>query len=162
VALFGHSFGATVAYEVALRRTPVALFVSAQPAPHRMRPGTRHRGTDDELWAAMTAIGGVTDAPSRAPEFRELVVPPFRADLTAAETYGPRPPMPVPAPLHALAGDGDRQLGPDDVRQWRAVAGGGFRATVLSGGHFFVTERAAEVVGEVTSYFSQTGTAPST
>jgi pyochelin biosynthetic protein PchC len=162
VALFGHSFGATVAYEVAVRRTPIVLFVSAQPAPHRMRRGTRHLGTDDELWAAMTAIGGVAGAPAQSREFRELVVPPFRADLTAAETYGPRPPVPVPAPLHAFAGAGDRQLSPGEVRRWAAVAGAGFRRTVLAGGHFFVAERAAEVVGEVTSSFSHNGAAPST
>ena len=54
-ALFGHSMGAAVAYEAAVRlqaagRPPLRLFVSGHPAPHRERPvGVDYADTDTPL-----------------------------------------------------------------------------------------------------------------
>ncbi|MDU3291436.1 MAG: pyochelin biosynthesis editing thioesterase PchC, partial [Pseudomonas aeruginosa] len=51
LALFGHSLGAALAYETALRLENAGaplrhLFVSAHPAPHRQRGGALHRGDE--------------------------------------------------------------------------------------------------------------------
>jgi pyochelin biosynthetic protein PchC len=157
IALFGHSLGAAIAYEVALRlegdgaAALAGLFVSGQGAPSTMRPGSRHHDPDDKLWAVMLALGGIDVHHANNTEFRSLVLPAFRSDLRLVETYGPRPVAPVHAPLIVFRGDADPQVSPDAAAAWAQFAAGRFDLHVLPGGHFFVAAQAASVVGRITS-----------
>jgi pyochelin biosynthetic protein PchC len=57
-ALFGHSLGATVAFEVARRLPNIAqLFVSRRSRPHRQKPGPLHLATDGEIRAVLGRSG---------------------------------------------------------------------------------------------------------
>lgn len=60
---FGHSMGAVVAYEVALRLGPFGpsvLVVSGSCAPSRYRHGSVHTRDDDELVRHLAALGGTS------------------------------------------------------------------------------------------------------
>jgi pyochelin biosynthetic protein PchC len=50
-------------------------------------------------------------------------------------------------PLVALTGDADELVSPADAMEWRQHTAHGdvFQAKVFPGGHFFLTEHAAEV-----------------
>ncbi|HIE1878718.1 TPA: thioesterase II family protein [Pseudomonas aeruginosa] len=91
LALFGHSLGAALAYETALRLESAGaplrhLFVSAHPAPHRQRGGALHRGDEAALLEDVRRQGGASELLEDA-DLRALFLPILRADYQAIETY---------------------------------------------------------------------------
>lgn len=155
LALFGHSFGAAVAYEVARRveqrsRSRVAkLFVSGRDAPHRQRPTCRHLADDDRLWEELRRLGGTTEAVLDSPQLRSLVLPALRSDYRASATYQPRPGRPLACPIVALMGEQDPEVRYNGVRSWRELTLGGFELRSFPGGHFYLVPREAELLAEL-------------
>ncbi|QKV97765.1 thioesterase [Streptomyces sp. NA02950] len=152
LTLFGHSMGASVGYEVALRlesRHGIrldALVVSARKAPHQVTPKDTYRHGDRALLAEVHRIGGTESALLDDAELRELVLPALRADFKAVGTYGPRTPIPVSCPVVGLIGDRDPRVTVADLRAWAAVAPAGFDLTVLPGDHFYLVQQREAVL----------------
>lgn len=144
-ALFGHSLGASVAYEVAVRltaagRPPVHLFVSGRPAPHRGRTGAlarRHLATDERLWREVVTLGGTDPELADNPQVRDLAVPVLRADYRLAETYHRTAPVVLDCPVTALFGRDDADTRPHEIGAWAHVAAGRFELHDFPGGHFY-------------------------
>lgn len=151
---FGHSMGALVAYEVALRlgqRGPSVLIVSGCRAPARYRPGTAHLRDDDELVQHLRALGGTSAELLDDPEMRALVLSTVRADYTACADYRSRSGPPLKCPVLALAGDRDPLATVTDVRAWKSHTTGDFRMESFSGGHFFPHTCLAETADAIRS-----------
>ncbi|GGM70998.1 thioesterase II family protein [Dactylosporangium sucinum] len=152
LALFGHSLGATLAYEVALRLEaardePVAhLFASGRRAPSRYRDEDVHKRGDAALMAELRMLNGTETALLDDPETRAMVMPSIRSDYKAIETYRHRPGGRLKAPVTAITGDDDPKTSLDEARDWAAHTTGPFRLEVLPGGHFFLIPRAAQVL----------------
>src|ERR1035441_1955642 len=96
--LFGHSMGATLAFEVALGLardgvTPQGLFVSGRRAPSRFRDERVHLYTDAEFLADLKRLSG-TDPQMFDDDVLGMILPALRSDYRAAESYryqpGPR------------------------------------------------------------------------
>lgn len=115
LALFGHSMGATVAFEVARRlerndQNPVRLFVSGRIAPDARHGGRLHEGTNADLIAELERLANDPESVSMLrgdQELAELVLPPLRSDYRAVETYVFEPGTPLRCPVSALLGDAD-------------------------------------------------------
>ena len=154
-ALFGHSMGAAVAYEVAYRlehrygRPPVRLFLSGRPAPRHHRTGDKHLGPDEVLWRELGRLGGTTDAVLAHPELRATLMPVLRADYRLIETYRPTTGLPLRVPVTALAGDADPEAQVPDVADWIHYTRGAFELHVFPGNHFFLVPRQGEVLDRV-------------
>ena len=152
LALFGHSMGASLAYEVAVRLEnahgvrPKALVVSSREAPHRIGVKPGHPHGDDALIREVRRLGGVDAEVLNDPDLMELVLPAIRADFHIVETYGPRIPTVVNCPVVGYVGRDDPDVGEDDMLAWSEIAAGGFDLRVLPGDHFYlVPERDALV-----------------
>ncbi|KJS54215.1 thioesterase II family protein [Streptomyces rubellomurinus] len=144
VALFGHSMGASLAYEVALRLENLhgvrlsGLYVSSRMAPHRVQPKEAYLGGDPAIVEEVRRLGG-TDADLLAdPDLYDLVMPAIRADFRIVGTYHPRPAHPVHCPVAAYTGDRDPGIRPEDMRAWADVTTEGFELSVLPGDHFYL------------------------
>ncbi|WUS99992.1 alpha/beta fold hydrolase [Streptomyces sp. NBC_00708] len=154
LALFGHSMGASLAYEIALRLearygvVPAALMVSCRKAPHLLTPRTAAL-SDDGLIDEVRRLGGTDSALLAEPELRELILPAIRADFSAVARYAARPGVPVGCPVTGYVGDSDPDVGPEAVRAWRRVAPRGFDLKVLAGGHFYLVDRRAELLADI-------------
>lgn len=151
-AIFGHSMGASIAYEVAYRlefrhgTPPRRLFVSGRPAPKHHRPGTKHLGSDDFLWEEMRRLGGTGDAALSHPELRAVLMPTLRADYRLIETYQPTLGPPVSTPITAFTGDRDPEAGVAEVADWEHATTGPFEIRIFSGEHFYLVPEAAGVL----------------
>jgi surfactin synthase thioesterase subunit len=147
--LFGHSMGALVGYEVAvrLRRQIGRLFVSGH-APPSSAPRTGPLGDlgDEDLVDHLRHLGGTDEILLRQPWLMELFLPGLRHDLSLARSHLHRPVRRLVCPITALVGASDPLVGPDDLYAWSALTDGPLRLAVVPGGHFYFTQQAAELL----------------
>ncbi len=151
-ALFGHSFGGMLAYEVARRaeqegiRRPLAVFVSGTRAPHV--PHRRFVADADErvLTDWLSGCGGLPAELFEFPDFLREILQVVRTDLRLAESYAVVDPVPLTAPLHAFAGADDVVTPPGELAAWQRCGGSGFTVTTLPGNHDFPYTAAAELI----------------
>jgi pyochelin biosynthetic protein PchC len=154
-ALFGHSMGAAVAYEVAYRlehrygTPPQRLFLSGRPAPKHHRTGIKHQGSDDLLWDELRRLGGTTDAVLEHPELRATLMPALRGDYRLIETYRPTVGLPLTVPLTALTGDHDPEAPIHEVADWQRYTTGPFDLQVMPGDHFYLVSQQDAVLARV-------------
>ncbi|MEU9609707.1 alpha/beta fold hydrolase [Streptomyces sp. NPDC048057] len=150
-AFFGHSMGASLAYEVAARLEqtsgggPSALFVSGRRAPSRRRPESRFLSDDRALIDNVRSLGGTESDFLEDPEIVDMILPALRGDYNALAEYQDTPGTPVTCPVVALVGDEDAEASIEDMRAWQHHTTGSFRLRVFSGGHFFVIDRLSGV-----------------
>jgi medium-chain acyl-[acyl-carrier-protein] hydrolase len=152
IALFGHSFGAVVAYELACRlaamgRGPSGLVVSGQPAPNRVRAQGLSELPDEELVEAVRGLGGTPEEVLLHPELMEMMLPVIRADMAAYDSWRPQAdePAALACPVVAYRGLQDPRTPEGSMAGWARVTTGAFRERVFDGDHFFVTARSTEV-----------------
>ena len=143
-ALFGHSMGALVAFEVAreLRRQglPPArmLFASAKRAPHLgPDPVPMGRLPDDALLGRLHEEYGL-DLSDEMKPLIELMLPTIRADICAVDDYDYAPDEPFRFPIVALGGDSDALVRLDELQAWSIHTESSFRTHLFPGNHFFI------------------------
>lgn len=156
-ALFGHSLGALVAFEVLrhVRRTtglePVRFFPSAHRGPdlplrHPKIAGLSDRAFVEEVNARH---GGIPPEVADNQELMDLMVPSLKADYRLFEEYQHVPERPLACPISAFGGTQDPYLSEADLRAWRGLTTGPFVLRMIEGGHFFVNDRRSSVVATV-------------
>jgi surfactin synthase thioesterase subunit len=152
VAVFGHSLGAVLAFELARaieERTEVVVshvFVSGSPAPALGRPTRSDHLDDDEFLARVEELAGYRHPAFDVAEFRELLLPTLRADVAMHESYVPVAPTPIDAPITCLRGARDTLVSREDAMAWRSATSGGFAYTEVPGGHMYLTDAAERVM----------------
>lgn len=146
-ALFGHSFGAVLAYETARRLhedggpLPVRLIVSGAAAPRPAPRADRITHLPDEQFIDRLADHvGYQHVALDDPDLRELLLPTLRADLALHETYDPGPAEPLPIPLTVVRGAADRIVAADACRDWAERTAGEFGMVDLPGGHMYLLD----------------------
>ncbi|GAA0584084.1 thioesterase [Kribbella sandramycini] len=151
LALFGHSMGAALAYEVArlLDRPPIHLFVSGRHAPAELVPGSLHTATDDELVADLMRLGGTEAELFATPELRNFFLPTVRADYRLAETYRWQPGPEPSCPITVLFGDSDPEVTAAQAERWRQHAVQEFAVAEFPGDHFYLAGARAAVQARI-------------
>lgn len=151
-ALFGHSLGALVAFELAYAliaggaRPPLVLFASGTDAPAvRDDSDWRRPRSDAELIAELRAMGGTPEEAIASPELMATVLPVLRADFLMCGAYAFRPRTALPCPIRVLGGledDSPRAA----LEAWGRETDAGFRLDLFPGGHFFLHEHQGAVL----------------
>lgn len=156
-ALFGHSMGALIAFELARRlRTkglePVHVFASGCKAPHlpRARATYRHHLSDREFTAVVGNMNGVPREVLENADLMELALPALRSDFKLAETYRYRSQSPLRCPVSAFGGLQDNEVTQDEIEAWSCHTVGPFQAHMLPGNHFFVNSSRLSLLRLVT------------
>lgn len=151
-AFFGHSMGATVAFEVALRAerllgTPIPqLIASGRRAPSQWRDENVHQQGDRELIAEVQGLSGTHSELLNDEEARRSYLPVIRNDYRAIETYSAPRERTVGCPVTAFVGAGDPRVTLAEARAWEQHTDAGFQLRVFAGGHFYLTDRPDETV----------------
>lgn len=145
-ALFGHSMGALLGYEVACelarrgRPEPRHLFVSGSRAPQLYGDRADHAADDDQLRRFVHDLGGLagTGGQQVADGYLDRRLPVLRADLQVCDTYRWRPRPPLRCPVTAFSGTADPIATAPEVEAWRECTTGSMLRRQLSGDHFFL------------------------
>lgn len=152
-AIFGHSNGALIGFELArrLRREgrpgPVHLFASGRRAPDvpASRAPVAHL-PDEPFVAELRELGGTPPEVLDHPEILPLLLPLLRADMALAETYEYREEPPLECPITAYSGLADVKVSRADAEAWGRHTRAGFTLRMFAGDHFFILAEPTLVV----------------
>jgi medium-chain acyl-[acyl-carrier-protein] hydrolase len=152
-ALFGHSMGALVSFELAhsLRARynlcPSYLFVSACRAPQlpAKSPPT-YNLPNDELVEALRRLNGTPRQVLENPELMELMLPAIRADFEMTQTYQYLPKPALNCPIVAMGGLSDPDVTREDLEAWAKQTCSHFGVGMFPGDHFYLQTSASSLL----------------
>ncbi|MFF5173720.1 thioesterase II family protein [Micromonospora sp. NPDC000089] len=158
-AVFGHSLGALVAFELTRRlehlhgRPATCLFVSGHRAPQLPQPTGQYdyRLPDAAFKERLRELAGTPEEVLAHEELLDLVLPVLRADFEAADTYRWRPGPRISSPVVVYGGADDPEAPPDTLAGWATLTSGGCDVRVLPGRHFFLHDEQAALLEGVTA-----------
>jgi surfactin synthase thioesterase subunit len=159
-ALFGHSFGSLVVYEVAKRIMGVlpmcGLIVSSMCVPHQQVRRLPVRGSDDAtLLGWVRGAGGTESALLDDPRFASWLAEDLRVTLRIRQDYSPARPAPLPCPILALGGAQDKDALPEDLAQWCEYTSKPFAYQQIGRGHFFHRDHRSDVISAITAQLDE-------
>ncbi len=160
-AIFGHSMGAFIAFDVAhelaaLGRPPSHLFVSAQRGPALPYRGQPIFTLPDEEFLA-GVVARYQNIPQPVLEQKDLMavlLRTLRGDFTLTEDYRYRAAGRLSCPITVFGGEDDISLLPEELEAWADETTGVFRRHTLRGGHFFLNDRRTELLATIAREFS--------
>ncbi|MEU8700914.1 alpha/beta fold hydrolase [Streptomyces sp. NPDC048680] len=160
LALFGHSMGSVVGFELARRleaagRPPAVFFASGRRGPSRVRTEFVHRRDDAGLIEEMKKLNGTDLALLDDREMLDLIMPVLRADYRLVETYERGPGPRLSCPVVAMTGDADPRVTIDEARGWAEETSGAFELLVHPGGHFYLTSQHRAVNAQIREHLSR-------
>ena len=157
-AIFGHSMGAIIGYELLSnfeRRsfpTPARLFVSSRRAPHLrdLDPPLHHLPDRILIKEIQNRYNGIPDVVLQNPELLHLFLPTLRADLTLVETYRFES-GDIACPITAFGGLRDERVKVSELHAWQERTRGEFRIELFPGGHFYFQNEEKALVQTILS-----------
>lgn len=154
-AFFGHSLGASVAYEAcrslsAKGRPPQALVVSGRRTPGLPAlVGPIYKLSDEEFRKEIFDLAGTPKEVLEHPELMELLTPMLRADFEMNDTYEPSALPPLKCPIFAYTGIDDEDVPKADIEGWGEKTQGDFHLKVIPGDHFSPIQKPEELVARI-------------
>ncbi len=146
-AIFGHSMGALLGYELVLRleetfrKFPEHVFLSGHGAPtlpEREEP--IHQLPKPQFLQKIRQYNGTPHEVLENGELMELMEPILRADFEVCETYQPREIRPMHVPLTVLGGINDPGAPRKDLEAWKDFTTASFNVRMFPGDHFYLLQ----------------------
>lgn len=157
-ALFGHSLGALVSFELTLelrrqnRQLPEYLFLSSYPAPQCKKPRLEkplHCLSDAEFVEELQRLSGTPDEILQNASIMQMLLPILRADFALGETYGYVPEEALACPIQVYGGEQDLHVSREALLGWSEHTRSGFNLRIFPGGHFFLLDVGQQILSEV-------------
>lgn len=157
-ALFGHSLGATIAFESArklqeLGLNPQLVFISGRQCPGA--PSKRNpigHLPEKEFLKGLEGYNGTPKEVLANKDLIELLLPMIRADFLLSENYQYRSEQgTLKCRLIAIGSKQDLWLDPIYLEGWSRFTTGGFESQWFEGDHFYLNHYTAELVESIAS-----------
>lgn len=144
-AIFGHSFGARLAYELTLRLQqssspcPVHVFISGCRSPHQPhRQPWLHQLPPGAFEARVIADNEHLSRIANIDKFIYLMEPMLRAEIGMAERWGGQNRPALDVPLSILSGRDDDIATPAKMSDWHLYTRRDCTFATFPGDHFFL------------------------
>jgi medium-chain acyl-[acyl-carrier-protein] hydrolase len=144
-ALFGHSMGALISFEMArlLRREygvePLHLFVSGRSAPQLgVKEAKTHDLPQPEFIEELRGLNGTPPEVFEHPELLAMMLPLLRADFSVCQTYAYTDEPPLNLPITAFGGLQDTNVSRAELEPWGEQTSESFMLRMIHGDHFFI------------------------
>ncbi|WNZ08505.1 alpha/beta fold hydrolase [Streptomyces sp. 11x1] len=157
--LFGHSLGASAAYEVLRLLQPMGVPITRlclssrefAPGTTPSRPATPR--TDASLMRSITRLGGTPAAVLEDPDLRAMLLDIVRNDYLLLDRYHLAPPAePLPGiELSTLTGAQDPEVRPGRMKAWSSTTTGPHSHHVFPGDHFYLTAHTPQILKLITA-----------
>jgi medium-chain acyl-[acyl-carrier-protein] hydrolase len=153
-ALFGHSMGSLIVYELYYKlkedhqQLPCHIFFSGGAPPHiRKDKPMVHTLPDGQFKEAIMKLGGMSEELFEDEELAKIFIPLLRADYRILETYQyiERTER-IECDLTLLGGKEDPEVLIEDLSQWGRYTKGKSELYEFEGGHFFVHKILSKIV----------------
>jgi surfactin synthase thioesterase subunit len=145
--IFGHSFGAVVAFEICRRleregQAPARLVVSGSSAPPVvMREERVAHLPSAEFLAKVAAYGALPEELLANPQLCDVFAAILRADFAALESYRFEDPRPLSRPIVALGGRTDPAVSLEGLEAWHQMSDVHCEVRLFDGDHFYFMGR---------------------
>ncbi len=143
-AVFGHSMGGLVAYEVlrVLSRRgiqPVCAIMSGCRPPAVSKSERRlHELADAEFIDELRKLDGTPEEILADTELMAIALPVLRADFEAVASYVPSVEPRLSCPIFAYGGLEDQGVNVSELEHWKMTTGGPCTVRAFPGAHFFL------------------------
>lgn len=145
-ALFGHSMGSVLAFEIAKfleseNLTPKLVILSGRPPPEfglRMNPISHLE--DKELITELRKLEGTDTRILENEELMELLLPIIRADFRISESYKSSSNLKISSPMIAIGSEEDPWLNELEFNEWKQYSHNTTKIQFFPGGHFYLKE----------------------
>lgn len=152
-AIFGHSMGTVVAYEVCKKirkisgKEPLYIFVSGRYPPHIKKKGDIiYNLPDDEFKRAILKIGGTPKEVFENKDLAALFLPIIRADYKIIELYDFNgAPVKFKSRIAALGGKDDKIVTENELFEWQKYSEHEINVYQFDGGHFYINSYIKEI-----------------
>ena len=153
-ALFGHSMGGALAWEIAIRienlnirENLLLLAISGRASPDlkRICPPI-HQEDDLTFIQSLGKLGGTPSEILAERELMDLLLPTIRADFKAIETWIPSEGILSKTPILACGGILDKESEPSRIMGWKERSAAGFSLAKFEGDHFFIQSHQAQLL----------------
>jgi surfactin synthase thioesterase subunit len=145
IALFGHSLGSVIGFELAhalwseYQISPSHLLISACRAPQSPKNLTvTYDQPDDEFLRNIRRLDGTPQEIFQEPEIVAFILPILRADFEMYNTYNYMPRPSLPCPITVFGGLQDKSTPQEYLAGWQEHTSGNFVRHMFPGGHFFL------------------------
>jgi len=144
-AIFGHSMGALLGFEVALylqnqyQKIAEHVFLSGHGAPGTSRHEPEiHHLPKPEFIAKIKEYNGTPQEVLENEELMDLMFPILKADFKLCETYKHQNSDQLRTPITALGGIQDPSITRHDMEQWANFTSSSFNVRFFPGDHFYL------------------------
>ena len=145
-ALYGHSMGSLLAYELYYKisdanfRRPTEIFFSGSKAPNLIRKKAAiHTLPDDDFIKKVMEFGGTPEELANNEVLLKIFLPIIRNDLKILENYKYQERQKkIECAISILNGKQDTISSPEDILAWRNHGSDEFRVYNFEGNHFFI------------------------
>lgn len=155
-ALFGHSMGAMIAFDLAKRlvtsseQKPIHLFISglAPPQLRKTKSFIKNR-TRNELINFIEQLGGTHSEILSHKELMDIILPALKSDFQIADNWFVEDTFDLSIPLTILGGDTDNEIPEDSLIYWSAYTTKKTTIKIYSGNHFFINSNKYQILNDI-------------
>ncbi|MCK4258245.1 MAG: thioesterase [Halanaerobiales bacterium] len=159
-AIFGHSMGSWLAFELAHRimeegyENPCHLFFSARRAPQIYKDELNFQELScEEIQHVLFELGGTPRELLENKDMLNQFLPILKSDFKVMSTYKyVEKKEKFPYSISILSGTEDKDISTSDLLAWKKHSQIGCKINKISGGHFFINDN----IKDVTNYINNT------